>query len=321
MATQLKIATLNCAGMVNDIRRATLYDVCKKLSADIILLQETHSITTDEPKWHNKWTPLESAFNSAKDNLHRQNGVAILVNKTHLTLKNTKCDENGRILAATIFHDKIAIVNIINVYAPTASYSSQVRNDFFNSLYKFFDWTKPNIIAGDFNMVMNPALDRQPPTITKECPQSFKELCETFNLKDSYRLLYNNLKTFSRRQGHRQSRLDRFYIDQLITPKQEFNIPIAISDHDVVILQLETKNLLKPGKGTWKNNASIYSDEHFCNYLLSKWQLWQTLYPTIYQNKVTWWLDMKTRIKDLNIEFSKYRVLKSITRKRVGTKF
>ena len=63
-------------------------------------------------------------------------------------------------------------------------------------------------------MVMNPALDRQPPTITKECPQSFKELCETFNLKDSYRLLYNNLKTFSRRQGHRQSRLDRFYIDQ-----------------------------------------------------------------------------------------------------------
>jgi len=43
MATQLKIATLNCAGMVNDIRRATLYDVCKKLNADIILLQETHS--------------------------------------------------------------------------------------------------------------------------------------------------------------------------------------------------------------------------------------------------------------------------------------
>jgi len=49
MATQLKIATLNCAGMVNDLRRATLYDVCKKLNADIILLQETHSITTDEP--------------------------------------------------------------------------------------------------------------------------------------------------------------------------------------------------------------------------------------------------------------------------------
>ena len=184
MATQLKIATLNCAGMVNDIRRATLYDVCKKLNADVILLQETHSITTDEPKWHNKWAPLESAFNSAKDNFHRQNGVAILVNKTHLTLKNTKYDENGRILAATIFQDKTAIVNIINVYAPTASHSSQVRNDFFNSFYKFFDWTKPNIIAGNFNMVMNPALVRQPPTITKECPQSFKELRETFNLKD-----------------------------------------------------------------------------------------------------------------------------------------
>ena len=70
-------------------------------------------------------------LNSAKDNLHRQNGVAILVNKTHLTLKNTKYDENGRIMAATIFQDKTAIVNIINVYAPTTSHSSQVRNDFF----------------------------------------------------------------------------------------------------------------------------------------------------------------------------------------------
>jgi len=158
-------------------------------------------------------------------------------------------------------------------------------------------------------MVTNPALDRQPPTITKECPQSFKELRETFNLKDSYRLLHNNLKIFTR-QGHRQSRLNRFYIDQSITPKQECNIPIAISDHDAVILQLETKNLLNPGKGFWKNNVSIYSDEQFCNYLLSKWQLWQILYPTLYQNKVTWWLDMKTRIKDLNIEFSKNRVLK-----------
>ena len=137
MATQLKIATLNCAGMVNGIRRATLYDVCKKLNADIILLQDTHSITTDEPKWHNKWAPVESAFNSAKDYLHRQSGVAILVNKTHLTLKNTKCDENGRILSATICQDKTAIVNIINVYAPTTSHSSQVRNDFFNSLYKY----------------------------------------------------------------------------------------------------------------------------------------------------------------------------------------
>jgi len=146
MATQLKIATLNCAGMVNDIRRATLYDVCKKLNADIILLQETHSITADEPKWHDEWAPLESAFNSAKDNLHRQNGVAILVNKTHFTLKNTKYDENGRILASTIFQDKTAIVNIINAYAPTTSYFSQVRNDYFNSLCKFFrlDETKYN---------------------------------------------------------------------------------------------------------------------------------------------------------------------------------
>jgi len=94
------------------------------------------------------------------------------------------------------------MVNLVNIYAPITSYSSQVRNNFFNSLYNYLDWTEPNIIAGDFNMVTNPALDPQTPTTTKECPQNFKELCETFNLKDSHRLLYNNLKVFTRRQGH-----------------------------------------------------------------------------------------------------------------------
>jgi len=249
MATQLKIATLNCAGMVNDARRTILYDVCKKLNVDIILLQETHSCPVDEPKWHDERAPLESAFKSAKDNSHRRNGVAILVNKPQLTLKNSKYDENGRILAVTIFQDTTPIANLVNVYPPTTSYSSQVRNDIFNSLYNYLDWTEPNIIAGNFNMVTNPALHRQPSTTTKECPQNFKELCETFNFKDSYRLLYNNLKIFTRRQRHRQSRLDRFYVDQLITSKQEWSFPIAISDHDAIILQLETIKLHKSGKG------------------------------------------------------------------------
>jgi len=72
MATQLKIATLNYAGILNDARRAILYDACKKVNVDMILLQETLSCTVDKPKWHNEWAPLESAFNSAKDNAQKK---------------------------------------------------------------------------------------------------------------------------------------------------------------------------------------------------------------------------------------------------------
>jgi len=46
-----------------------LYDVSKKLNVDIILLQQTHSCEIDESKWYKEWDPVESVFNSAKNNL------------------------------------------------------------------------------------------------------------------------------------------------------------------------------------------------------------------------------------------------------------
>jgi len=47
MANPLRIVTLNCAGIVEDARRALLYDLIKKLETYIIFLQETHSRSVD----------------------------------------------------------------------------------------------------------------------------------------------------------------------------------------------------------------------------------------------------------------------------------
>ena len=63
MATPLRIATLNYAGIVEDVRRALLHDLIKKLETDIIFLQETHSRSVDEAKWEKNGPHLMSYTN------------------------------------------------------------------------------------------------------------------------------------------------------------------------------------------------------------------------------------------------------------------
>ena len=81
-------------------------------------------------------------------------------------------------------------------------------------------------------------------------------------------------------------------------------------------MQLETKNLLKPEKGIWKNNVPIYSDEHFCNYLLFKRATLASSLPNTIAKYSKLVAKYETRIKDLNIEFSKNRVFENQLRER-----
>jgi len=101
------------------------------------------------------------------------------------------------------------------------------------------------------------------------------------------------------RQGHSQARLDRIYVSKEILIAKQYSIPESLSDHDIVVLQIE--NIITPerGKGTWKNNIKFYESDSFQE-LTTRWPKWQILHPTLFQNKIDWWLHMKGRIKDMN---------------------
>ena len=90
-----------------------------------------------------------------------------------------------------------------------------------------------------------------------------------------------------------------------MTPQREWTVPIAFSDHDAVILEIRDVNLAKIGRGVWKNNTLVYQQENFQTESENKWQLWQTLHMTLFTDKVKWWLNIKSRIKVLNIKYSK----------------
>ena len=65
---ELTIATFNCAGMANPIRRAAFFDLFRRLPVQVILVQETHSKTEQEAEW----APRVVVFNSIKKQLRQK---------------------------------------------------------------------------------------------------------------------------------------------------------------------------------------------------------------------------------------------------------
>ena len=90
------------------------------------------------------------------------------------------------------------------------------------------------IIAGDFNLVLNP-IDRTGHFIPNTNDKIlFPKLLSNFDLIDSYRYLYPNTKTYFFSHSHPTSRLDHIYIPSSLTSKitQTLYHNITFSNHN-----------------------------------------------------------------------------------------
>jgi len=291
----LKIATFNCAGLSVTTRRKAIFDYLPKLDAQIICLQETHSTALDEHKWAVEWGNPYALFHSNKTN-DRSNGVAFLINYPDISLTNWHGDQHGRVVTAD-FKASLRKLHITNIYAPQSGYSKRERTLFFDSLYSYVHSPHPTILAGDFNCVENPALDRNPPANRQDFTTPLRELRETLGLQDTLRAAYGDVRLFTRRHANVQSRIDRFYACSKITPLSEQALPGLASDHDIVVIETNTVITPKHGKGRWKNNTAIYNDQTFQTRFQHQWEQWCTLQPYFFHTKTDWWSQTKTRIQ------------------------
>lgn len=97
----------------------------------------------------------------------KRNGVLILVHKnvSFILLKQTK-DAEGRIVCVEALTEGVPVV-LCSIYAPNKG-----DPNFFHEVNKILGDTEGEIVlAGDFNEVMDPVLDRssfRPPLMTKE---------------------------------------------------------------------------------------------------------------------------------------------------------
>ena len=114
-------------GLSNFRKRRTIFLWCRKRKADLVFLQETHSIAATENQWRNEWgAEMISSHGSSNSR-----GVAILFkNGIDCSINHKIVDPEGRyIILKACIQDKVYV--LINVYAPNKD-KDQVN--FFNNL-------------------------------------------------------------------------------------------------------------------------------------------------------------------------------------------
>ena len=182
-----------------------------------------------------------------------------------LEVKEIFSDPNGHFLIVNV---KCAnkVTTIVNVYGPNED-DPKFFTTLFHKIHEIR--AKELIIVGDYNLVLNPELDRsenkQYSPLAHKC---LVEYIEAEGLMDLWRIQNENKKTYSWMRMHKGkvsgSRIDMALITQGIA-----NATTQIlyehgykTDHSLINLQVEfTSN--KRGPGYWKFNSKLLHDVNF----------------------------------------------------------
>jgi len=170
-------------------------------------------------------------------------------------------DLNGRVLTVKVFSNNQAF-HITNIYAPSEKQNkTELKIIISLKIYiHIYIYSKnPLILAGDFNCIENPLLDKYPPTKTYPKPQTVITLTTNLNLNDTYRILHPSQTTYSHHAPNTQSRLDRFYVNPTIKIQNHVFIPTPFSDHDLITLSIALPSPTNHKTNhPCKNNISTY---------------------------------------------------------------
>ena len=142
---------MNTRGIRDTIKRRSIFNFYRS-KATVICLQETHSEPEDEIIWASEWGG-DILFSHGN---RRSRGVCILLLKgMKKRCSNISTDNVGRYIKTDIEINN-CVVSVCNIYAPNEDSPS-----FFEEINKTMAISTNNIIIiGDFNLVMNTAVDR-----------------------------------------------------------------------------------------------------------------------------------------------------------------
>ena len=300
-----------------------------KHNIHVTFIQETHTIQHQQlSHFLHQHTLLAypNSDHSLTPTIAHKQGTLTLINNKHLHL-NPQTISSQIILPNHIQSISFTLSNLnytlINCYLPSGKTSTQTSNRIkaiktLTSYLQNLDFkNKYILIAGDFNLVLNP-IDRTghftPNTNDKIL---FQNILTNFDLTDSYRYLYPNSRTFSFSRTCPLSRLDRIYISSPLLSQiiLSFYYYISFSDHNKTpLLSLKIPSKIKYKSSHWKLNNSILDSSPTILYtnLLIK-----NLFPPInpIQQPLQWWDLTKFKIKQYLI-FQSKQILKETTRKQ-----
>ncbi len=245
----LSLITLNIQGLRAADHRHTLFSWLNCVKADIVALQETHSISQDE---FQSWVTEQSLANNniqqysviSSPGSVRSHGVAIIY-KPSLEIQSVSADKEGRFLIVQFIDtaSSTSPFQLINIYGPN---QKRLGDEFFESVFNQIDPVLPTIFCGDFNMVVDPHLDLfgcNPSSYwAYNWPRSLRLLTERCDLIDIWHSKHPGVRnyTWSRANGSQASHLDMFWISSFLSAHVvDVDIfPFFRSDHSYVFLRL-----------------------------------------------------------------------------------
>jgi hypothetical protein len=196
-------------------------------------------------------------------------GTAFLV-KEYLEPQNIKYLPSGRGIAATLNE-----IWLINIYAPSGVERRRERDEFFATELPYLMQTIPDrmIMGGDFNCF----LSKEDCTGKAHYCGALKELVRGYNLIDAWNAgPQRGVHTHYTKKG--ATRIDRIYMTRNIQNNKRGveKVVSAMTDHLAVILRLIWETPISDrGRGYWKMNVALLSDETFRDKLKGNWERWK----------------------------------------------
>ena len=291
MTFKVKIATINVRGLRDNIKRRETLNWLKKYNIQVALLQETHTDKKIEHLWQAEWGGKVYFSHGTT----QARGTAIFIDKD-LDFKVLEVNE-GRwlIIRANLNSQR---VTIMNVYAPNSD-----TPEFFLATFEAAEemGEARKIIAGDFNLVMDNALDRsQGQHKNIKSQKIVKELAEHLDLLDLWREIHPEQPGFTwkrYRPTYLAERLDFFLVTEEMA---QFVVNMAVrpshkSDHSIVLMELAFE-IEQRGPGYWKLNCALLQDKEYVSSINQLIEI--ELEQSCYKSKKQQWENLKFAIQD-----------------------
>lgn len=204
----------------------------------------------------------------------RSAGVLTLKHRLNSDVLHTDIDPKGHFICQVIDCNKIFFI-ILNVYG----YNTSAENIqlFVDMEIRLQHWLLkfPNsyiVMGGDFNVILNPLVDRWPHACTNTRNTYLKSFMDTFDLLDVWRVKFPDtvMFTWNNKDNTRLSRIDYWLVSNSINEQNiSVNVfPCPLSDHKAISIYI---NIFPSDKGHeanyWKLNNSLLGYDQVKTYI------------------------------------------------------
>ena len=303
----VNVFSLNCNGLSDKVKRTSVFNHLKRKRKGIFMLQETHTTLNSEFTWKNQWGCKKVFFSHGTSN---SRGTAILISSDYdvSVLKEFK-DEYGRFIILDIIINE-ARFTLGNLYAPTRNFEKDQIDVFKTFTEKISECNDENVIlGGDFNLYLNPRLDKLDNMPETGDNASYRVEIESYmevnNLVDVWRVINPDKRFFTWSRGTKRSRLDYFLVSEhLLNYTDNTDIlPGFMSDHSLLQFTCSSGNSDSKGKGFWKFNSSLLHDDVYVDQVKNIIKDTKAMYME-YTDKGFVWELVKSKIRSFTVPYT-----------------